>query len=173
MGIILLVLLLALILGGLEFAIHVLWWIALVVLVIWLIGFIVRVGEGYRAAAGTSGRGQPMTSTAERARRACRPGSVRPPSGPPANPADVESVTVRYLMYVLLPAWFVPGVADYLMHRRTRIERTSGLGNAAAGRSGGAGIRRRRCGPGFGYLGEDAAVIKDPRTQGKDRGDRL
>ena len=35
MGIILLVLLLALILGGLGFAIHILWWIALVVLVIW------------------------------------------------------------------------------------------------------------------------------------------
>jgi hypothetical protein len=46
MGIILLVLLLALILGGLGFAVHVLWWIALIVLVIWLIGFIVRVGEG-------------------------------------------------------------------------------------------------------------------------------
>jgi hypothetical protein len=41
------------------------------------------------------------------------------------RPADAESVTIRYLMYVLLPAWFVPAVADYLMHRRTRIERTS------------------------------------------------
>jgi hypothetical protein len=46
MGIILLVLLLALILGGLGFAIHILWWIALIVLVIWLIGFVVRAGEG-------------------------------------------------------------------------------------------------------------------------------
>jgi hypothetical protein len=46
MGIILLVLLLALILGGLGFAIHILWWIALVVLVIWGIGFLFRVGEG-------------------------------------------------------------------------------------------------------------------------------
>lgn len=46
MAIILLVLLLALILGGIGFAIHVLWWIALAVLVIWLIGFVVRVGEG-------------------------------------------------------------------------------------------------------------------------------
>jgi len=46
MGIILLVLLLALILGGLGFAVHVLWWIALVVLVIWLVGFLVRTGEG-------------------------------------------------------------------------------------------------------------------------------
>ena len=46
MGIILLVLLLAVILGGLGFAVHVLWWIALVVLAIWLIGFLVRIGEG-------------------------------------------------------------------------------------------------------------------------------
>jgi hypothetical protein len=46
MALILLVLLLALILGGLGFVLHVLWWIALVVLVIWLIGFLVRVGEG-------------------------------------------------------------------------------------------------------------------------------
>jgi uncharacterized membrane protein YqjE len=46
MGIILLVLLLALILGGLGFAIHILWWIALIVLVIWLVGFAVRMGEG-------------------------------------------------------------------------------------------------------------------------------
>ena len=55
MGIILLVLLLALILGGLGFAIHILWWIALIVLVIWLLGFLVRVGEGARGAAGTAG----------------------------------------------------------------------------------------------------------------------
>jgi membrane protein YdbS with pleckstrin-like domain len=46
MAIILLVLLLAIILGGLGFAIHVLWWIALAVLVLWLVGFLVRVGEG-------------------------------------------------------------------------------------------------------------------------------
>jgi hypothetical protein len=34
-----LVLLLALILGGLGFAVHVLWWIALIVLLVWLIGW--------------------------------------------------------------------------------------------------------------------------------------
>jgi hypothetical protein len=44
-----------------------------------------------------------------------------------ADPSDVESVTLRYLMYVLVPAWFVPGVADWVMHRKTGIERTSGL----------------------------------------------
>lgn len=37
-----------------------------------------------------------------------------------AGPADVESVTIRYLMYVLLPAWFVPGVADYDLAHATR-----------------------------------------------------
>lgn len=43
---ILAVLLLALILGGLGFALHVLWWIALIVLVVWLLGFILRAAEG-------------------------------------------------------------------------------------------------------------------------------
>lgn len=46
MGIVLLVLLLALVLGGLGFAVHVLWWIALIVLALWLIGFAVRGGGG-------------------------------------------------------------------------------------------------------------------------------
>jgi hypothetical protein len=46
MALILVVLLLALLLGGLGFAVHILWWIALIVLVIWILGFLVRVGEG-------------------------------------------------------------------------------------------------------------------------------
>jgi hypothetical protein len=45
-ALILAVLLIALILGGLGFAIHVLWWIALVVLVLWLLGFLVRMADG-------------------------------------------------------------------------------------------------------------------------------
>jgi hypothetical protein len=45
MGVILLVLLLALILGGVGFAVHALWWIAVIVFVAWLIGFGVRGGE--------------------------------------------------------------------------------------------------------------------------------
>jgi hypothetical protein len=47
------VLLLALILGGLGFAVHLLWWIALIVLVIWLVGFVFR-----SAAASGTGRGR-------------------------------------------------------------------------------------------------------------------
>jgi len=46
MVLILLVLLLAILLGAVGFAIHLLWWIALVVLVLWLLGFLVRLGEG-------------------------------------------------------------------------------------------------------------------------------
>jgi hypothetical protein len=46
MALILVVLLLVLLLGGLGFAIHLLWWIALIVLVIWLLGFLFRMGEG-------------------------------------------------------------------------------------------------------------------------------
>lgn len=46
MLLIVLVLLLALILGGAGFAIHALWWIALVVLAIWLLGFVFTAGGG-------------------------------------------------------------------------------------------------------------------------------
>jgi hypothetical protein len=38
-------LLIVLILSGLGFAVHVLWRLALVALVIWLLGFFLRVGE--------------------------------------------------------------------------------------------------------------------------------
>jgi hypothetical protein len=47
MGALLLVLLLALILGGIGFAVHILWWVAIVVLVVWLLGFLFRsTGSG-------------------------------------------------------------------------------------------------------------------------------
>lgn len=39
---------------------------------------------------------------------------------------DVGDATVRYLLYGLLPSWFAPGLADWWMHRRTRIEETAG-----------------------------------------------
>jgi hypothetical protein len=45
MAVILVALLVILILFGLGFAIHVLWWLALAALVIWLLGFFLRVGE--------------------------------------------------------------------------------------------------------------------------------
>ena len=48
LGLILLVLLLALILGGLGFAVHVLWIVALIVFLFWLIGF----GVGRSETAG-------------------------------------------------------------------------------------------------------------------------
>jgi hypothetical protein len=44
--IILLVLLLALVLGGVGFALHALWIVAGIVLVLWLLGFVVRTAEG-------------------------------------------------------------------------------------------------------------------------------
>jgi hypothetical protein len=48
MALILLVLLIAVLLGGLGFALHVLWWIAAIVLIVWLAGFAIRAGEGSR-----------------------------------------------------------------------------------------------------------------------------
>ena len=48
MGIILVVLLLALLLGGLGFAIHALWIVAVVLLVAWALGFALRGSGGAR-----------------------------------------------------------------------------------------------------------------------------
>jgi hypothetical protein len=45
MGLVLLVLLLALLFGGLGFAMHFLWIIAVVLAVAWLLGFALRSGE--------------------------------------------------------------------------------------------------------------------------------
>jgi hypothetical protein len=42
MGVLLAVLLIVLLFGGFGFALHVLWWFALILLVVWLVGFIVR-----------------------------------------------------------------------------------------------------------------------------------
>jgi hypothetical protein len=44
MAVVLLALLVILLLGGLGFALHVLWWVALAALVIWLLGFALRSG---------------------------------------------------------------------------------------------------------------------------------
>lgn len=52
MGLILLVLLVALLFGGLGFAVHALWIIAVLVFVFWLVGFGLARGE----AAGGRGR---------------------------------------------------------------------------------------------------------------------
>jgi hypothetical protein len=40
------VLLLAVLLFGIGFAVKALWWVALVVLVVWLLGFVFRAAEG-------------------------------------------------------------------------------------------------------------------------------
>lgn len=46
MPLILAVLVLALLFGGLGFAMHALWIVAVVVLVAWVLGFFLRAGEG-------------------------------------------------------------------------------------------------------------------------------
>jgi hypothetical protein len=48
MALILIVLLIALLLGAVGFAVHLLWWVGLAVLVVWLLGFAFRAGEGRR-----------------------------------------------------------------------------------------------------------------------------
>jgi hypothetical protein len=48
--VILIALLVVLILGGLGFALHVLWWLALIALVLWLLGFVFRSGSTRRGS---------------------------------------------------------------------------------------------------------------------------
>lgn len=51
--------------------------------------------------------------------------------GPGPYPADVEAAARRFLLLGVLPLWVVPGLADWWMHRRTGIERTSGAKESA------------------------------------------
>ncbi|NGO06209.1 diguanylate cyclase [Streptomyces sp. HC44] len=44
----------------------------------------------------------------------------------PLSSTDVEDANRRFLLYGVLPLWVVPAVADWWMHRRTRIEHTAG-----------------------------------------------
>ncbi len=44
---------------------------------------------------------------------------------------DIESATRTYLLYVIMPLWLIVGVADWLCHRATRIEATSGWKESA------------------------------------------
>jgi hypothetical protein len=56
-------------------------------------------------------------------------------SGPtlrvPRGAVDVENANRRFLLYGVVPLWFVPAVADWVMHRRSDIEHTSGVKESA------------------------------------------
>ena len=39
---------------------------------------------------------------------------------------DPAALVTGYLMYFILPLWIAAGISDYLLHRRTQIEYTSG-----------------------------------------------
>ncbi|KAB1148684.1 diguanylate cyclase [Streptomyces luteolifulvus] len=49
----------------------------------------------------------------------------------PLHSTDVEDANRRFLLLGVLPLWVVPGLADWWMHRRTKIERTSGTKESA------------------------------------------
>ncbi|MEV6319488.1 diguanylate cyclase [Streptomyces sp. NPDC051776] len=49
----------------------------------------------------------------------------------PRNASSVEDTNRRFLLYGVMPLWFVPAVADWVMHRKTRIEDTSGTRESA------------------------------------------
>jgi hypothetical protein len=45
MAVLLLALLIVILLGAFGFVLHLLWWLAIIALVLWLLGFLLRVGE--------------------------------------------------------------------------------------------------------------------------------
>ncbi|MFC5146764.1 diguanylate cyclase [Streptomyces aureoversilis] len=49
----------------------------------------------------------------------------------PFDSTAVEDTNRRFLLYGVLPMWVVPAVADWWMHKRTRIEHTSGVKESA------------------------------------------
>src|SRR5690242_11253546 len=53
----------------------------------------------------------------------------RPPWIPlPGVPApDTNTLVRRFIMYFIVPLWHAAGLADWLCHRRTAIEKTTGL----------------------------------------------
>ncbi|MFG3023591.1 diguanylate cyclase [Streptomyces sp. NPDC048254] len=57
-----------------------------------------------------------------------RPGDLRIP----LRSTEAEDTGRRFPLYGLLPLWVVPGLADWWMHRRTRIEHTTGTKESAA-----------------------------------------
>ena len=44
---------------------------------------------------------------------------------------ELRDLLAGALLYFLFPLWLLAGVADYICHRRTAIERTSGIGESA------------------------------------------
>jgi hypothetical protein len=44
--------------------------------------------------------------------------------------ADLRQLLPEFMFWVLLPLWLLAGIADYILHRRTEIESTSGRGES-------------------------------------------
>ncbi|MEV7427704.1 MULTISPECIES: hydrophobic protein [unclassified Streptomyces] len=58
MGALLIVLLIVLIVFGLGFVLHALWWIAVVLFVLWLLGFLIRRPSSGSGSGAGNGRGR-------------------------------------------------------------------------------------------------------------------
>ena len=71
-------------------------------------------------------RGTRTTAANRPGARALRRWLGGPPLRVRAGADDLRSANQRFLLYGVLPLWFVPAVPDWAMHRRSRIEDTSG-----------------------------------------------
>lgn len=69
------------------------------------------------------------------ARRAARAGEARKPASRRLATYIIGderiAATRRYLEFAILPLWFLSGVADYICHRQSKIDTTSGVKESA------------------------------------------
>jgi hypothetical protein len=90
---------------------------------------LLRAGDGPRPRPNRrSRRGmQAALSRTFEAARENRRSEGQPGSSPTeTHPLDVPQVTRNFLMYFVLPIWLASGFADWLCHRETDIETTTG-----------------------------------------------
>jgi hypothetical protein len=70
---------------------------------------LVLLGNKRRSSSATAARRSRTAAEPEQSRRAA------------------DDATRRYLMYIIMPVWSVAGFLDWLWHRQTKIETTSGV----------------------------------------------
>ena len=62
------------------------------------------------------------------AKPAAEPAAMPAPAAPaPDDPPDVAAITRNFLMGFVMPLWLAAGLADWVCHRRSEIELTTGV----------------------------------------------
>lgn len=85
-------------------------------------GLALTIGGGALLVA--AGAGAVMLGTSVLVRRRAR--HQPPPDRQALSDADIRKITRNFLLYFVIPLWLAAGVADWMCHRATDIEDTTG-----------------------------------------------